>query len=198
MNKKISVTCPHCNKTYELDIKGEYFGKTVQIKCVKCSQQFKKVLPKIDANEVEADSTFINPSVSKGVQCLRLEVVGDENARPQVFMINQEYTIIGRKNDSGPEYKPDVEIETKDGYMSRKHCVIQRTPRNQFTIKDNGAKNRTWLNNKSLSEVEKLYLKNGDDIRIGHTHLKVTLINTETGNDSGVANKSFDSEETTI
>ncbi len=187
MTKKISFTCPHCSSTFELNVKEEFFGRTILVKCAKCSHQFKNVLPKLD-EEGSADETYINGS--NGFKCLKLEVLGDDNTKPQSFMINQEYTVIGRKNTSGPEYRPDVGIETNDGYMSRKHCVIQRTPKGQFTIKDNGAKNRTWLNGKSLSEVEKLYLNDGDDIRIGHTHIKVTLMMMDSGNGGGAKHNS--------
>lgn len=193
----IKVTCPHCHTTYDISVKDEYFGKRVKIKCKnsQCGMEFLKDLPPLKVSD--DDSTFIT-GAGPGKRLLKLVVAADENTKGQTFMVNQEYTVVGRRNDSGPEHRPDVAIDTTDGYMSRKHCVIQRNAQSRFSIKDNGAKNRTWLNGKPLEKMDVFFLNDGDDIKMGHTHMKVVLVEIDAPKAKNTDETYTDDDKTTM
>ena len=80
----------------------------------------------------------------------------------QVFLIDleEEYTILGRSRAC------DLTVPGVSD-ISREHCCIRRKEGKEYTIKDLGSTNGTFVNGDRLkAEVE---LKDGDRIRLGKT-----------------------------
>lgn len=182
---RIQMKCKGCGHNLTFVVTLDMLGSQKNIKCPFCGAIHKIYInPKLMDKFPQAPKTQM-PSVDDGMRTvvrvqnnkdnhLILEVIGNENTKPQAFAISQEYNSIGRKNNSGPSCRPDIEIETNDGYMSKKHIVIRHT-RTGYTLEDVGSKNGTFYNGKKLEAGEVPYLKTGDKIRIGHTELKITI-----------------------
>jgi pSer/pThr/pTyr-binding forkhead associated (FHA) protein len=75
------------------------------------------------------------------------------------FLVTSEGVTIGRA--------PDSSIFLDDVTVSRKHASIERIGTN-FTFKDSGSLNGSYLNNESVTEK---VLTSGDEIQIGKFHL---------------------------
>ena len=106
---------------------------------------------------------------------LLLEVMKNETTTYQTFNLTSDYYTIGRKNSSGPEHRPDVEVETTDKKMSRKHAAIRKKGKTGFTLNDLGSKNGVWLNGKKMDAEEEVYLDDGDQFRLGETTFRVNI-----------------------
>ena len=104
-----------------------------------------------------------------------IEAVANEFTEYQSFELTSDYYTIGRKNNSGPEHRPDVEVLTSDKKMSRKHAVIRKKGKIGFTLKDMGSKNGIELNGSKLDPEEEVYLTEGDQFRIGDTLFRVSI-----------------------
>ena len=75
------------------------------------------------------------------------------------FLIDQSEVAVGRSVES-PIFLDDVTV-------SRKHALIERKSGN-FTLRDLGSLNGTYLNNQSVSTAD---LTSGDEIQIGKFHM---------------------------
>jgi pSer/pThr/pTyr-binding forkhead associated (FHA) protein len=106
---------------------------------------------------------------------LLLETVPDALTAYQSFELTSEYYTIGRKNSGGPEYRSDVEVETADKKMSRKHAAIRKRGKTGFTLKDIGSKNGVFVNDTKLDADEEIYLGDGDTFRLGETVFRVNI-----------------------
>lgn len=125
---------------------------------------------------VSKDMTFVpTKNTSPSFTSLVLSHRDSAETPYQRFTINQQYTVIGRKNNSGQMNQPDVEVNTQDKYMSKKHCLVRRQDNGQYSIEDYKSANGTKLNGKKLESGEAIYLMSGDVITIGHTDFTVSL-----------------------
>ena len=134
------------------------------------------------ASKFESDPTCIGGSTADEIS-LVLETIPNSNTSYQSFELTSDYYTIGRKNNSGPEYRADVEVVTTDKKISRKHAAIRKKGRVGFTLKDLGSKNGILLNNNVLASDEEVYLSDGDIIQLGDTQFKVNM--AEHTNDAG-------------
>jgi pSer/pThr/pTyr-binding forkhead associated (FHA) protein len=92
---------------------------------------------------------------------------------------DKEYALKEGKNVVGR--KADISVEN-DPFISRKNClieVIKNSYHYDFVLTDDGSlaetgdpsTNGTFHNGNRLTKYDKVYLSNGDKIRIGHTEL---------------------------
>lgn len=183
---KVSVKCTHCGKLLAFEATEQMYGKTVTITCSNPSCRNKMNIelrpkevhvpsqPNKDETEV-GNETQIGAGVKKDLT-LCLDVLPNEFTQAQRFMLNAEYNTIGRRNSSGPEYKPDVEIATTDKTVSRIHAVIQKRRNGMYALKNLKGLNGTFINKKPLEIGQEIYVGNGDIISLGnHLSIKVTL-----------------------
>ena len=69
---------------------------------------------------------------------------------------------VGRSADCTLQFEQDAE-------MSRHHCTILRDDEGQHSLRDENASNGTFVNGIRVGD-EVVILKDGDEIRTGHTH----------------------------
>ena len=97
----------------------------------------------------------------------------------EVHLLKEGINLIGRKTQSDSE--PDVAIETRDKNVSRKHCCIKVIKQPQWSkviLFDTSSRNGTSLigyHKKLLSDFDKVYLENGDQIYIGDTKIIINI-----------------------
>ena len=169
---KIAQTCPKCKSVMAITIAESDSGKTKQIACPKCGAKYNVPIPMPYASKFETDPTL---GGNEAEQSLLLEVTANATTVYQSFELTSDYYTIGRKNSSGPEHRPDVEVATDDKKMSRKHAAIRKRGKSGFILKDLGSKNGVFLNGNRLDTDEELYLSDGDTFRLSETTFLVNI-----------------------
>lgn len=169
---KISVTCPQCATKLAVPVKEDDLGTKKQGICPRCRKMFPIPIPMSLASKFDSDPTL---GGNESECSLLLETVPNAHTAYQSFELTSDYYTIGRKNSSGPEYRPDVEVETADKKMGRKHAVIRKKGKTGFTLKDLGSKNGVFLNGARMETDEEMYLTDGDQFRIGETVFRVSV-----------------------
>ena len=169
---KISVECPKCASKLAIPVSENDVSTKKQCICPKCNKIFFLSIPLSIASKFESDPTMggNNPNELS----LVLECIPNTDTACQTYELSSDYYTIGRKNSSGPEYRPDVEIITTDKRISRKHAAI-RKKKNGFTLKDLGSKNGILLNDAKMDPDEEIYLKDGDVFQIGATRIRISI-----------------------
>ena len=168
---KIPVTCPQCGSKFPISITEDDLGKKKSGVCPKCQKKLNFTV------SMKLASKFSDPTLGGNENdiSLLLETVPDALTAYQTFELTSEYYTIGRKNSGGPEYRSDVEVETADKKMSRKHAAIRKKGKTGFTLKDIGSKNGVFVNDTKLDADEEIYLTDGDTIRLGDTQFRVNI-----------------------
>lgn len=179
---KQSINCPQCSTTLVLVIREEDLGTNKSVTCPKCKKQIRVQIPKGLASKFESDPTCIG-GVNNADIALVIETVPSNLTPYQSFELTSDYYTLGRRNSSGPEYRADMEVETADKKMSRKHAAIRKVGNIGFVLKDLGSKNGVTLNGRKLKPDEELYLKDDDDICIGETVFHVSITQQSSSND---------------
>lgn len=170
---KITGSCPSCLSKSAISITESDLGKKKQVICPKCKKVFSVPIPESLAPKFESNPTKIG-NEDKEISLL-LEVVPNDATAYQSFELTSDYYTIGRRNSSGPEHRPDVEIITTDKKMSRKHAAIKRKGKVGFVLIDLGSKNGVTLNGQKLEMDEELFIKDGDTFCIGDTQLRISF-----------------------
>lgn len=113
--------------------------------------------------------------------------VHDENTPMQSFDLKKGKNIIGRRSS----VHADIAIETKDEYMSRRHCMVEVTVNPSgtydFLLSDLKALNGTFLNGtarKRLKPEDMVMLNDGDTIQIGMTKVVIRIRNKAMAKDT--------------
>lgn len=170
---KISVTCPHCASKLVIPVVESDLGTKKHGVCPKCRKKIIIPISASLASKFESDPTQIGSSTND--ISLVIETVPNEFTAYQSFELTSDYYTIGRRNSSGPEHRPDVEVATTDMKISRKHAVIRKKGKTGFTLKDLGSKNGVYHNGSRLEADEEVYLSDGDQFRIGDTTFRVSI-----------------------
>lgn len=171
---KISVTCPQCATKLAVPITEGDLGTKKPGACPKCHKKFLIPISVSLASKFESDPTCIGNDDGTELT-LVIETVPNEFTAYQSFELTSDYYTLGRQNNSGPEYRPDVEVVTTDKKISRKHAAIGKKGKTGFVIKDLGSKNGVELNGSKLEADEEVYLSDGDQLRIGDTMFRVSI-----------------------
>lgn len=169
---KVTVKCCRCGSPSALSIVEEDVGRKKQVVCHKCRANFIVNIPTSYA------SKFVSEPTMGGQEediALLLEVLENPKTEYQSFELTSDYYTIGRKNNSGPASRPDIEVVTTDMKMSRKHAAIKKKGKIGFSLKDLGSKNGVVFNNNKLDADEEVYLSDGDVFQLGDTKFRVTL-----------------------
>lgn len=133
-----------------------------------------------DRSEREKDGTF-NPSsadtqppgrrfvdlrktVADGKGPLSLAIHPQRPGLPERFDMTGNELVIGREEG-------DIQID--DLLVSRRHAVIERKEGGGLIVRDLDSTNGTFLNGALLLGPSRL--RDGDDIRIGPAHLRVSI-----------------------
>lgn len=169
---KISVTCPQCATKLAVPVMESELGTKKQGMCPKCHKKFLIPISTGLASMFESDPTL---GGNEAESSLLIETVTSGFTAYQSFELTSDYYTIGRKNSSGPGYRPDVEVMTTDKKMGRKHAVIRRKGKTGFTLKDLGSKNGVFHNGNRLDADEEVYLSDGDMFRLGETTFRVSI-----------------------
>ena len=178
---KISVTCPQCATKLAVPITENDLGTNKQGMCPKCQKRFLIPISAGLAPKFNSDETKIGNG--GGEISLVIETIPNASTTYQSFELTSDYYTIGRQNSSGPEHRPDVEVATIDKKMSRKHAAIRKKGKSGFTLKDLGSKNGVFHNGSKLEADEEVYLKDGDQFRIGETTFHVSIAEQSTSSD---------------
>jgi len=97
------------------------------------------------------------PSVPRGGAVLH--VLRGPNAG-STYLLDRDSTSIGRH--------PDSSIFLDDITVSRRHSSVERSADDEFTIRDVGSLNGTYVNR---TRVEEQGLNDGDEVQVGRFHL---------------------------
>ena len=173
---KISVVCPQCATKMVMPVTEPDLGTKKPGHCPNCHKKFQVPIPTSLASKFESDPTEIGGAGANDMSLL-LETVQNEFTGYQSFELTSDYYTIGRKNNSGPEYRPDIEVVTTDKLMSRIHAAITRKGKTGFTLKDVRSKNGIKVNNDNdkLDNEEEPYLSDGDMFCLGKTVFRVSI-----------------------
>lgn len=128
-------------------------------------------------------------------------IVHDELTEYQSFPLRLGLNFVGRLAATTPP-EVSIRIQTKDMFMSRKHCQIlvkQRSPESPFEylISDETSKNHTFVNGgkTKLAPGDELYLSDNETIQIGHTKLVLRTLEKAKSREeaeNAVRNRAYD------
>ena len=194
VGQKVNGTCPQCHKSINVNITAQFVQTLEKLAAQKRQVQTPQndsgtetfvpgmsnsnSKPSTGHVQVQKDATYVpTKNMSNTTKILVLSNRATDLTPQQRFVINQQYTIVGRKNQSGQVNQPDVEVVTQDKFMSKKHCLIRKLENGQFSIEDYNSANGTKLNGKKLETGESIYLMPGDTVTIGHTEFIVSIEN---------------------
>tara|TARA_B110000285_G_C14964832_1_gene533516 strand:+ start:415 stop:969 length:555 start_codon:yes stop_codon:yes gene_type:complete len=183
MNYKLAFKCNSCKTKIQFQVSNEMFETKKMVRCSNCQELNTIKIPvekvflerkkKRAQHNISDDKTVINDARNSSSE-IRFEVQEGAFTKAQYFVISNDRTLIGRKNNGGPNVKPDIEIVSKDGFMSKIHCEIKKVG-NDFSISDNNSANGTWLNGEKLTKEDHLFLKVGDILRLGRTEIVISI-----------------------
>ena len=172
-SRKIAATCPNCKSPLVVEIKDSDLGKDKQGICPKCHSKMNYTIPMSFASLFESDLTIGGNEVE---QSLVLETVPDALTAYQSFNLTSDYYTIGRKNNGTADHRSDIEVETADTTMSRKHAAIRKVGKVGFTVRDIGSKNGLFLKGRRLEAGDEFYLSDGDILVLGETKMRVSIV----------------------
>jgi len=178
------LTCPKCQKNILItEDKLPKDKEKAMVKCPGCQQVLVFNVPKAVQPPVlsfgpgvkpqvtqREDKTIINESFEQE-KPLDAKLVDEGNEKE--YALKEGKNVIGRK--------ADISV-ANDPFISRKNCLIE-VLKNSYhydfiltddgTLSDSGepSTNGTFHNGNRLSKYDKIYLSNGDKIRIGHSEL---------------------------
>jgi predicted Zn finger-like uncharacterized protein len=164
----MQIKCTKCQKVIEIAAsKLPKDKEKAMVKCPACQQVLVFNIPPSFRQVVENSEKTI------------VEFGHKKNLRPRLFQLsdNTEYLLKTGKNIIGRD--ADICIPG-DRYISHKHCMIEvmeQFGEIQCIITDDGSistkgepsTNGTFYNEQRLSRYDKLFLSDGDKLRIGHT-----------------------------
>lgn len=137
-------------------------------------------LPSISPRKIKPDQTIRidgdEVAHLRGMEAKRtgsLLVIAGDHADVGNHILVQPEVVIGRRG-WGHEEEPEVGLPLRDGRSSRRHARVAREGE-IYALSDEGSTNGTQLNGMIVSE--KVPLRDGDQITIGQTLIKFTLVN---------------------
>ncbi len=170
---KIAQKCPKCGSPMLIQFAESDLGKSKQVACQGCKAKYNVPIPMSLASKFESDQTL---GGNEAERSLLIETVPNVHTAYQSFELTSEYYTIGRKNNSGPQYRPDVEVVTGDMKMSRLHAAIRKKGKTGFTLNQlPTGKNGVYHNGNKLDADEVVYLDDGDTFRLGETTFRVSI-----------------------
>ncbi len=180
----MNLTCPKCSKLITVsEAKLPQNQEKAMIKCPACQQIIvflvpKNTNPQQPENKSDEPKTLVDNIITKQNTNKTVQLI--EIASQKIFPLKIGKNIIGRN--------ADISINNGDKFMSRKHCLIEITNKNNtlnIILTDNGevddnakpSTNGTFYNGspERLSVYDKIYLNNGDKIKIGHTDFYIAI-----------------------
>jgi predicted Zn finger-like uncharacterized protein len=173
------ITCPKCQKNILItEEKLPKDKEKAMVKCPGCQQVLVFNVPKTNQSQNPVpprpvrteDKTIMHESFEKE-KPLDAKLVDEANEKE--YALKEGKNVVGRK--------ADISVEN-DPFISRKNCLIEVLKNSyhfDFVLTDDGSlaetgdpsTNGTFHNGNRLTRYDKVYLSNGDKIRIGHTEL---------------------------
>ena len=102
----------------------------------------------------------------------------EDNSQRKIVLVNLHsgekisLTVKGRCIAGRCKPPCDIQITTKDRYISGKHFCFEKKG-NAVFIKDLSSRNGTWLNGQMISSA--VQVKNGDILKAGRSEFKIYL-----------------------
>ncbi len=193
MPQKKRVKCPHCKQL--LDVVNSRNEKVKTITCVNCGGRMNVQFPAPSPDdEVIPDAETVHPhknhDVSKTIyggkpqkpkhdtgdasQPVWHVVLKDAN-NGRSYPLHMGRNIVGRASANSDA---DVQIDTNDRFMSRRHMLITLTSvpglaQPKVTIQNHQNKNVTYVNGAPLDKADIVVLENGSTIKMGNSILHI-------------------------
>ena len=159
-------SCTNCTHPMTFYRSKVELGKIYKVPCPKCKHNNKVCFPE---DEYYQSSDILNPKVIDFQYFARLVVPETINNRKQSFFLGEGQYTIGRKSTNCNQ---NFAIESKDRYMSKRHCRISFVALNnksQYAIRALESPTPVILNNMILHVDEALILMSNDKIILGTT-----------------------------
>ena len=166
----MQLKCSKCQKIFQIaESKLPKDKEKAMVKCPGCQQVLVFNIPSsAPGPKINEDRTIVEPFERKDLHPRLIRI--SDNAE---FPLIKGQNIIGRKAGL---------VIPDDRYISQKHClidVVEQFGELQCIITDDGSisdnkepsTNGTFHNDKRLTRFDKIYLSNGDRLKIGHTEL---------------------------
>ena len=109
---------------------------------------------------------------------IRLMLLPEGADRPFIFEGEAIQTLLLGRSDTECEIQPDVDLCDYGAFrngVSRRHATIHWY-RGALHISDEGSSNGTAVNGDVLEPGQPHILRDGDDLRLGHLHVQVMLL----------------------
>lgn len=189
--RNIVYKCPNCSQGFVIPIEKSMIGTIQKFVCPNCKKPCPIKLPTSFISLFETDLTQMEKSLKTTSLSLQMSLIKDDSTSMtyQSFNISADSTVVGRKSDN-PSRRADVEIETKDTLMSRKHAIIRKVKNFGFTLREYpDCKNGIRLNGEKLDKETEIYLNEGDVVCFGKTKFLINLIRYSLKDEDVIENK---------
>lgn len=179
----MNINCKKCSTPIPLkqEVLKRYAGKVVSISCPVCKNQIRfKVrdnAPRSSSRPAGMETTVITKGAgSAGTKQTKafLKVIRNTETIEQQFTLSTiGKSTVGRLSNAVNAPRADIAIKTKDGYMSKLHCMIEVEEQNNgerlYILSDYKSTNGTYFEDRRMEENDAFYLNDGDTFRIGRT-----------------------------
>lgn len=164
------IPCPKCDEYITFDETKYKPGQTLVFVCEHCHKQFSIRLG--TAKLKEKDKEAENRSQQEAAALGYIVVIENVFGYKQIFPLKEGDNLIGRKNKDS---SVDIEIESSDRSMDRRHCYINVRKKKDgsivYTLRDNDSITGTFYMNEILGPKDRVVIEDGAVITIGATSL---------------------------
>lgn len=185
--------CQQCNRitSVNIDFLIPYSGKQVVINCANpsCGTPSRIQVPDYKASisargnnqNVELAPTEIPFNSKSPAHFVKLKVLKNQKTEAQYFVLKKREQSVGRYSQAPNDFKPDIGIITSDRKISKNHFQLtqfkNKVGETDVIITDVQSRNGTFLNKmiQPIGHSSEIYLKNGDQLRIGDTLIEIEM-----------------------
>lgn len=172
------IPCPKCDEYIVFDETKYKSGQTLVFVCEHCQKQFGIKLGATKLKEKDKDTE--NKKLQESAVLGYIVVIENVFGYKQVFPLKEGDNLIGRKNK---DTSVDVEIESSDRSMDRRHCYINVKKKKDgsvvYTLRDNDSITGTFYMNEILAPKDRVVIEDGAIITLGATSLILKSSNKE-------------------
>lgn len=172
------IPCPKCDEYIVFDETKYKSGQTLVFVCEHCQKQFGIKLGATKLKEKDKDTE--NKKLQESAVLGYIVVIENVFGYKQVFPLKEGDNLIGRKNK---DTSVDVEIESSDRSMDRRHCYINVKKKKDgsvvYTLRDNDSITGTFYMNEILGPKDRVVIEDGAIITLGATSLILKSSNKE-------------------
>ncbi len=157
------LVCPNCEQPHRL---GELICPQCGTLLARGGQTHQISAPELPARR----KTHHGEAYANNPRSVHFEIDGQSLSLPVKHTL-----VVGRLSDIPGDSQPDLDLSpysANECGVSRRHIQIRHQGLMTY-VADLGSSNGTWLNGQRLIQDRERLLRNGDELQLGHLHIRI-------------------------